>query len=59
MMREVNVANCFQYFLLCFMLNINLMYYYITEYSVSGARSQVFWITQKVKALRGKYENEF
>ena len=52
-MGELNVANCFQYSLLCFMLNINLTFYNI-KFSVDRERSQVFWITQKLKPLRKK-----
>ena len=40
------------------MLNINLIFYNI-ESSVDGDRLQVFWITQKLKPLRKKYEKEF
>ena len=58
-MREFNVANCFEYSLLCFMLNINLTFYNIIKSSVDVDRSQVFWITQKLKPLRKKYEQEF
>ena len=31
-MGELNAANCFEYSLLCFMLNINLTYYNIIKY---------------------------
>ena len=58
-MRELNVANCFEYSLLCFMLNINLTFYNIIKSSVDEDRLQVFWITQKLKPLRKKYEKEF
>ena len=58
-MGELNVANCFEYYLLWFMLNINLTYYNIIKSSVDGDRSQVFWITQKLKPLRKKYKTEF
>ena len=58
-MRELNVANCFEYSLLCFMLNINLTFYKNIKLSMGGDRSQVFWITQKLKPLRKKYEKEF
>ena len=53
-MRELNVANCFEYSLLCFMLNISLTFHNIIKSSVDGDRSQVFWITQKLKPLRKK-----
>ena len=56
-MRELNVANCFEYSLLCFMLNINLTFYNIIKSSVDGDRSQVFWITQKI--FKEKNEKEF
>ena len=58
-MRELNVANCFEYSLLCFMLNINLTFYNIIKSSADEDRLQVFWITQKLKPLRKKYEKEF
>ena len=58
-MRELNVANCFEYSLLCFMLNINLTFFNITKSSVDGDRSQEFWITQKLQPLSKKYEKEF
>ena len=58
-MRELNVANCFEYSLLCFMLNINLTFYNIIKSSADGDRLQVFWITQKLKPLRKKCEKEF
>ena len=58
-MRELSVANCFEYSLLCFVLNINLTYYNIIKSSVDGDRSQVFWITQNLRPLRKKYETEF
>ena len=61
-MWELNVASCFEYSLLCFMLNINLTYYKmlnIIKTTLDGSRSQVFWITQKLKPLRKKYDKEF
>ena len=58
-MPELNVANCFKYSLLRFMLNISLTFYNIIKSSGDGDRSQVFWITQKLKPLRKKYEKEF
>ena len=58
-MPELNVANCSKYSLLCFMLNISLTFYNIIKSSGDGDRSQVFWITQKLKPLRKKYEKEF
>ena len=58
-MRELNVANCFEYFLLCFMLNINLTFYNIIKSSVDGDRSQVFWITQKLKPFTTRKNSFF
>ena len=57
--HELNAANCFEYSLFGFMLNINLTFYNIIKSPVDGDRSQVFWITQKLKPLRKKYEKEF
>ena len=58
-MRELNATNFFEYFLLCFMLNINLTYHSIIKSSVDGDRLQVFWITQKLNPLGKKHETEF
>ena len=58
-MRELNVANCFEYSLLCFMLNINLTFYNIIKSSVDGDRSQVFWITQKLKPFTARKNSFF
>ena len=58
-MRELNVANCFEYSLLCFMLNINLTFYNIIKSSVDGDRSQVFWITQKLKPFTTRKNSFF
>ena len=58
-MRELNVANCFEYSLLCFMLNINLTFYNIIKSSVDGDRSQVFWITLKLKPFTTRKNSFF
>ena len=58
-MWELNVANCFEYSLLCFMLIINLTLRNIKKSSVDGYRSQVFWITQRLKLLTKINEKEY
>ena len=57
--KQLNVANCFEYSLLCFMLNINLTFYNIIKSSVDGDRSQVFWITQKLKPFTTRKNSFF
>ena len=56
---ELNVANCFEHSLLCFILIINLTLCNIKKSSVDEYRSQVFWITQRLKLLRKIYEKEY
>ena len=50
MCREFKVANRLNYFLLCFMLNINMMYYNLRKSSVDGDRLRVFKMIQELKS---------
>ena len=55
--KKTNVANCFEYSLLCFMLNINLTFYNI-KFSVDGGIDRkYFGLLQKLKPLRKNMRN--
>ena len=59
MLRKLKVANLSKYFLFCFMLNINLAYYYIIKSPIDGDRQQVIWIAQKLTSFKKNEDNFF